>query len=331
LKETKMDGQAESAPEQGGLIDLASFLDTPVKESEKKEDEDQTTDESTDNANPGEDDTEEAEPSEQEESDEPQGDEEEEPAPAAKVAFKVKGDDGTEETVELSQDELPAAFLRQKDYTKKTQALAERESQAVAFIKSKHDEFRNHYLSQAELARAAVVQMAGIRSESEMAQLASTDPASWVAEQQRQQTISAFINNLDQQINGEKQRALQEQSQAQQQSLQQQYQATWAELAKEKIDKQALAKIYDSVTKNYGYSAEELSSVYDHRLVKVLRDATAYQALKAQKPAVTKHIIDAPKIPSRQSNPAQERRDKALNDRFRNGRAKLDDLAQLLR
>ena len=307
-----------SALESGGLSDLADFLsDTPELESEEELSDD-TVDESTGDADNEEDTNDEQ-------------DETEEPAPVAKITFKVKGDDGVEETVEASTDELAASYMRQKDYTKKTTALADRESQAVQFLTQKHEEIRNQYLSQAETARAAVAQMAGLKSESELADLAQTDPAAWVAESQRQKQINAFINGLDRQIHGERNKAAQEAQQRQAQHLNQQYQTSWAELAKAKIDKPALEKIYGATNKNYGFSQEELGNVYDHRLVTMMRDAAAYRDLQAQKATVTKKVQDAPRMPSKQSSPAQERHEQALTNRFKTGRAKLNDLAAFLR
>lgn len=78
-------------------------------------------------------------------------------------------------------------------------------------------------------------------------------------------------------------------------------------------------------------SAIELANVYDHRLVRALRDAAAYQALKAQKPAVMQKAQNAPRMPSKQAAPAQVRRDQAIEQKFKSGRAKLNDLAAFLR
>ena len=66
-------------------------------------------------------------------------------------------------------------------------------------------------------------------------------------------------------------------------------------------------------------------------MVRVLKDALAYQSLKAQKPAVMQKAQSAPRMPSRQAAPAQERIDKALDNKFKSGRAKLNDLAAYLR
>lgn len=321
-----MPGHADSAPE-AGLEALASFLsDTPEKEPDE---------EALNADSPPHEDTEEDATTQQDEDeesdDEPSEDEESPPTPERKIKVAIKSDEGEEQELEVSEEELVKGYHRQQDYTKKMQALAERESQAFEFLKSKHDESRQQYLSQAELARAAVANMAGIKTDAELAQLANSDPAAWVAEIQRQKEISNYLNQLDQQINGERQRAYQEQTERQSKTLQEQYQKAWTVLAKEKIDKPALAKIYTDAKSLYGFTDEDLGAIYDSRLVMAFRDAAAYQALKSQKAEVTKKAVDAPRLPNKQATPANERRQQKLNDRFKGGRAKLSDLADLLR
>jgi len=325
-----MDGHAESAPESGGLSDLVSFLaDTPDEESTDQKEANQA-EEST-----GEEADTDAEANDEQDIDPDapdDGEDVDEPAPVeAKITFKVKGEDGKEETVEATTEDIAKSYMRQQDYTKKTQALAERETQAVQFLTQKHEEIRANYLQQAELTRAAVVQMAGIKTEAEMAQLANSDPAAWVAENQRQRQINSYLNTLNQQIEGEKQQAQAQAEQRIQQQIKQQFDAAWAELSKDGIDKPKLQKIYGDASSNYGFTDAELANVYDPRLVRVLRDAAAYRTLQAQKPAVMQKVQNAPRMPSRQSAPAQERRDQALEQKFKTGRAKLNDLAAFLR
>jgi hypothetical protein len=321
--------QAESsALETNDLAGLADFLsDTQEIESEE-ESSDDTVDEST-----GEEaDTEEATNDEQTEDDAEESEESDEPAPVEKkITIKVKGEGGTDETLELTQEDIAASYLRQRDYTRKTQELAKRENDAVQFLTQKHEEIRNQYVSQAELSRAAVAQMAGIRSEAEMAQLANSDPAAWVAENQRQRQISSFLNQLDQQITGEKQQAKAQLDQRDAQAKNDAYEEAWQALSKDGIDKPKLAKIYGGITEKYGVTNEELATVYDHRFVQIMKDAVAYRELQAKKPAITKQVQNAPRMPSRQAQPAQERRDQVLNNKFKNGSAKLNDLAAFLR
>lgn len=324
-----MENEHASALESNGLSDLASFLDTsettPEEENEANQDDSETLD-SEDNSDESNDEQEdgEAEDSQEDEADK-------EPTPVAKITFKVKGEDGAEETIEATPEDLAKSYMRQADYSRKTQALAERESEAVKMLTEKHESIRASYLSQAELTRAAIANMAGIKTEQEMAQLANTDPASWVAENQRQNSINSYLSQLDNQIKGEKQQAQAQAEQAAQAQRAQMFEKSWQELSKDGIDKPKLQKIYGDVSKSYGFSDEELGSVMDHRMVKVMKDAVAYRELQAQKAVVTKKVAEAPKMPSRQNAPAKERTDKALEGKFKSGRAKLNDLAAFLR
>ena len=322
------EGHAESAPGTDGLADLASFIvDNPELESEDEEDG------TTADTDPDEDTSEEADDQpDSDEDKEPSEDDKTDPAPDRKIKVSLKGDDGIETETEVSESELIKGYHRQSDYTKKMQSLSEREGQAVQFLKSKHDEIRNQYTEQAEFYKTAVTQMAGLRSESEMAQLAQHDPAAWVAENQRQQSVRTFLSNLDNSIKGERSQAQQEAERTRNESIKGMTERAWSELSKEKIDRPALTKIYGDTSKTYGFSPEELGNVYDPRLVKMMRDATAYQALKAKAPEVTRKAEAAPRMPSsKQATPAQERQKQQLNDRFKGGRGKLNDLAALLR
>lgn len=307
-----MDGHAESAPEAGDLADLASFLDTseqePNEELEADTSDDSTTEEgdTEDSENDGQDESkDDGEPSDDE-------GEDTDPAPERKVKVTVKADDGTETTEEVPESELVKGYQRQADYTRKTQALATRESEAVEFLKTKHEEVRSHYLQQAEVTRAAVVQMAGIKTEQEMAQLANTDPAAWVAESQRQKAIATYLSQLDQQINGEKQAAQQEQLQRQTQQKQQAYQKAWMELSQDGIDKPKLADIYAKSEKLYGFTPAELSEVYDARMVRVLKDAAAFRELQAQSLRLPRKCKMPPSCNQGNQHPRKNARPKSL-------------------
>ncbi len=323
-----MSGHADTAPDS--LSDLASFLgDTPDAESP---DEDMEHDESDDSTAEG--DTEDEESDGQEESDDDESDDEEAedtPAPERKLKVTVKGDDGTDQEIEVDEAEVVKGYQRQADYTRKTQELAQREHQAVEILKAKHDEFAQDYLSKAEASRAAIVQLAGLRGEDEMAQLAQSDPAAWVAENQRRQSIAAVLGQLDQQISAERQEIERRQAEAMQQARSEMFQRTWAELQKDGIDREKLGKAYSDVSKAYGFSGDELAQVLDHRQVRVMLDALAYRQLKEQKAVVQKKVDAAPKLPQKATPTVKDRKSQQLEGRFKGGRAKLGDLASYLR
>ena len=323
-----MSGHADTAPDS--LSDLASFLgDTPDAESP---DEDMEHDESDDSTAEG--DTEDEESDGQEDSDDDESKDEEAedtPAPERKLKVTVKGDDGTDQEIEVDEAEVVKGYQRQADYTRKTQELAQREHQAVEILKAKHDEFAQDYLSKAEASRAAIVQLAGLRGEDEMAQLAQSDPAAWVAENQRRQSIVAVLGQLDQQISAERQEIERRQAEAMQQARSEMFQRTWAELQKDGIDREKLGKAYSDVSKAYGFSGDELAQVLDHRQVRVMLDALAYRQLKEQKAVVQKKVDAAPKLPQKATPTVKDRKTQQLEGRFKGGRAKLGDLASYLR
>lgn len=315
-----MDGQA-IAPEMSGVGDLADFLsDKPEAEPHDEEDQQNVGQEDQD----GEQDD---QPGESEGDSEPK----DAPTPDRTFKVKVKGDDGADTEKEVTEKELLDGYMMRQDYTRKTQGLADREREVTQQLSAKFEEHRNHYLHEAQLARAAIVQLAGLRSAEEMAHLAHQDPAAWVAENQRQQTILTTVSALDERIRAEQSHL----AQAQQGRTQQAYESAWQELSKSGIDRQQLAEIYQKTCDSYGFKMEDFSAIYDPRAVKVLKDNIAMReelaAIKEKAKAVTKQAQEAPRIPNKQAQAASERKARDLNSRFKSGNAKLADLASFLK
>ena len=314
-----MSGQAESAP--GNLDDLASFLeDKPLEASDEQEDD----------ATPQEDSQEEPDEAESavDESEAEATEEEAEDQPSATFKVTVKGEDGADQTLDVDQKELIAGYQRQRDYTVKTQALAERERQAFEVVTQEIEKSRAHYMQQAQLAHMAVRELAGMRSDEEMAVLAQTDPSLWVQEQQRAAAVRTRLQQIQQGVQSEQAQAQQMQAQQRQQL----FSKAWDVLQEKGIDKPKLAGIYQEASKRYGFGEQEFANVYDPRIVMALRDAVAYRALHDKKPAVQQKAQAAPKLPATKQPVARsETKIKQLETRFaRKGGAKLDDLAAYL-
>ena len=109
------------------------------------------------------------------------------------------------------------------------------------------------------------------------------------------------------------------------------FRATWATLQAEGFDKPKLEALYSKAAKTYQLTGEQLGNVMSATEIRILRDAVAYQELKAHKADVTKRADKAPPLPAqRQTAPKDEQRTKALNNRFASGKAKLSDLAAYL-
>ena len=314
-----MSGQAESAP--GNLDDLASFLeDKPLEASDEQEDD----------ATPQEDSQEEPDEAESavDESEAEATEEDAEDQPSATFKVTVKGEDGADQTLDVDQKELIAGYQRQRDYTVKTQALAARERQAFEVVTQEIEKSRAHYMQQAQMAHMAVRELAGMRSDEEMAVLAQTDPSLWVQEQQRAAAVRTRLQQIQQGVQSEQAQAQQMQAKQRQQL----FSKAWDVLQEKGIDKPKLAGIYQEASKRYGFGEQEFANVYDPRIVLALRDAVAYRALHDKKPAVQQKAQAAPKLPATKQPVARsETKIKQLETRFaRKGGAKLDDLAAYL-
>ena len=254
--------------------------------------------------------------------------EEAEDQPSATFKVTVKGEDGADQTLDVDQKELIAGYQRQRDYTVKTQALAERERQAFEVVTQEIEKSRAHYMQQAQLAHMAVRELAGMRSDEEMAVLAQTDPSLWVQEQQRAAAVRTRLQQIQQGVQSEQAQAQQMQAQQRQQL----FSKAWDVLQEKGIDKPKLAGIYQEASKRYGFGEQEFANVYDPRIVLALRDAVAYRALHDKKPAVQQKAQAAPKLPATKQPVARsETKIKQLETRVaRKGGAKLDDLAAYL-
>ncbi|PNG53181.1 MULTISPECIES: hypothetical protein [unclassified Variovorax] len=329
-----MPGQADSAP--ATVDDLASFLvENPEADQSGTSRRDAELDEQPDNSEIDEnpDDEPEEDPDKPEDDPEdPEVDPEDEPEKGRQgLKFKVpvKGEDGADTTIEVDEKELIAGYQRHADYTRKTQELGNREREAVQAVSKRLDEGRNYYLQQATLAHDAIQQLAGLKSEAEMAQLAVTDKAAWIEESARSTAVKNVLQQLRYGMELEKNQAEQEARQQAEVSVQQ----AWGTLRKEGINSTAdLGEIFKGIISKYGVPAERFKKITDPSLVLIMRDAMAFHELQNKaKTTVKQKVQNAPKLPpQRQSVPKGEKVNKAVSQRFKTGRAKVDDLAAFL-
>jgi hypothetical protein len=315
-------GQADTGPET--IDDLAQFLvDNPEADGSEPAEEKRGKASEESQEDNSEESTEEA--TAEDESEEDTSEEAEKQPSGLKFKVPVKGEDGAESTIEVDEKELIAGYQRHADYTRKTMELGNKEREITQAVAKRLDEGQNYYLQQAQVARAAVLQLAGLRSPQEMAQLAATDPSSWAAETERANLVRGVIAQIEQGMQHEQQKSVAQRKA----EADLQVSKAWGILGSKGIDKPALVKIYDTVREKYGVPAERLANVTDPALIEIFRDAAAYQGLKDKKAAVVKKAQEAPRLPAqRQSVPKNEQANKRLQQRFSSGRAKLGDLAK---
>lgn len=324
-----IDGQAEMAP--SAEDDLVSFLvdnedaDTPQDaptNGDEPNDELDTSD--TDNT---EDDPADGDDGEDDKSDADEPDDKAKPTSGLKFKVPVKGEDGAESTIEVDEKELIAGYQRHSDYTRKTQDLARQRDEVQTVAQQEVEQTRNAFLTQAQIMQQAVRHVAGLMSPQEMAALAQTDPAAWVAQNAREQQVNGIL----QQMAHAAQQTEQQGKQQQAQQIQAQFQQAWGVLGQQGIDKTKLQGIFEGTHKRYGVPMERFAQLYDPKLVLIMRDAIAYQELKDKKEAVTKKVTAAPRLPpQRQNVPAAEKANQQIEKRFRSGNASLRDLARFV-
>jgi len=207
--------------------------------------------------------------------------------------FKVKVDN---EEIEVTLEELQQGYSRTKDYTKKTQALAETRK-AVEAEKARIEEakqLRDTYAQRLQV----IEQMLNQNPDNEnLAELKESDPIGYaikVAERaEREKQLQA--------VQAEKQRIAQQQQSEQQEQLKN-HLASEAQKLKEWIPefrdeaKADLArKEIRTYAKSIGFTDEELASVYDARAVQTLYKAMQYEKLMKGKTVATKKVTEAPK------------------------------------
>ena len=243
------------------------------------------------------------------------------------IKVTVKGDDGSDETREVSEKELVKGYMLQADYSRKRAADEQQKNEISQRALNALETQRIRQLEELQFYEQAYRRHAGIRSPEEMATLARNDPATWVQEQQRQQLIAEDSQRLRADIQAKKGELEHTRSAQQQQAFSQ----AWGVLGQHGIDKPKLRKIFDETTKHFGIPEERYANIDDPKLVLILQAATKYMELKAQTADATRAAKGAPRLPAqRQPVPRNERLAKQIDARFKGGRAKVADLAAYL-
>jgi hypothetical protein len=217
----------------------------------------------------------------EETSEEQSGEEEEQEEQEQPQTFTVKID-GKEVAVTL--DELQKGYSRTQDYTRKTQQIAEVRKQVEQETQAVRAE-RGQY---AQLLGALQAQLQASEPQVDLDRLYNEDPIEWVRQKEvlRERQEKAYA------IQAEQQRLIQLSQQEQQQSMQQHLESQkdallaalpeWRDPKKAKLEK---AMLIESA-KSAGFSDEDLKSVYDHRLVLLLRKAALFDQMVSKRQGI---------------------------------------------
>ena len=265
------------APEKG-----QAELDETQPAEESEEDSEAAASEEDDS---GVEDAPDDESSEEQSEEEEEQEEQEQPQ-----TFTVKVD-GKEVSVTL--DELQKGYSRTQDYTRKTQQIAEVRKQVEQETHAVRAE-REQY---AQLLGALQAQLQSSEPQVDLERLYHEDPIEWVRQKEvmreRQEKLGAIQSEqqrLSQVAQYEQQRAMEAQLASQQEALLAAL-PDWKDPKKAKAEK---ALVIESA-KAAGFTDEDLKSVYDHRLVLLLRKAAMYDQMVSKRQGIKPVVNNGPR------------------------------------
>ncbi len=226
---------------------------------------------------------------EEESAEEQSGEDEQSEEQEQPQTFTVKLD-GKEVSVTL--DELQKGYTRTQDYTRKTQQIAEVRKQVEQETQAVRAE-RQQY---AQLLGALQAQLQATEPQVDLDRLYHEDPIEWVRQkevmrerQEKAYAIQAEQQRLNQISAIEQQRAMEEQLSSQKDALLAAL-PEWRNPEKAKAEKALVVKS----AKAAGFSDEDLKSVYDHRLVLLLRKAGLYDQMMSKRQGI-KPVTNGPR------------------------------------
>ena len=185
------------------------------------------------------------------------------------------------EEVEVTIDELQNSYSRQKDYTRKTQELAQ---QRKTVEEQQSEVAKNEAIYKELLPKMEVALNEGLGEEPDWNALYQADPIGYVRErdlwnekQQKLQAVQAEQTRLQE----EDQVKQQEQIQKYMQYGEKQILNHVPEWKDKTIQQEEKLAIRDHAINDLGFTAEEINQVYDYRLLLGLRNS--YLQTKTQK------------------------------------------------
>jgi len=231
--------------------------------------------------------------------------------------FKVKA---AGEEIEVELDELISGYQRSKDYTQKSQALAEQRKEVEA---------RQAQLAEVQAEREAYATRltaldnflaAQLGDNVNMAELKETDPIGYAVKSAERVELEAQRKA----VQAEKDRIAQKQ-QADNEARLQAYLKQEAELLKQKLPEMAgekgnaIKRDILNYAKASGYSDEQLSKLYDHKVVVDLYKSMMYDRLMEAKPDAMKKVQAAPKTlkAGTTPQPSKSQQDKKVMQRLK--------------
>ena len=306
--------------ENGSLTPIQSvenaFLDALTPEEEKQEVQEteatEIAEEETESEIPEEETLEEGEEETEEQSDEVETEDDEEEEPEL-YAVKIDGQD-----YQVSLEELKSGYSRQKDYTRKTQELAElrkvTESQGQDLNAKLNEISEEKALYSELLPKMKAMINNNLREEPDWQYLIDNQPQEYMREKRKWDQMQETLKFADAEMERLKQEDLQAQQVERQrqilegQKLISERLPSWNDVKVAQDEAQSMA-LY--AKEDLGFTAEELSQISDGRLVLLLRDAWQFSKTKKARSRKPK---EAPARVAKPGNSTKIKSNKPLND-----------------
>lgn len=196
---------------------------------------------------------------------------------------------------EISLEQLREERMLKADYTRKQQELAEQRRQTETMTQQAVEKERTAYLSTLEALQESIIQAASPELASvDWNKLAQENPAEYVRLSNRAREVNAALERV---------RFEQEKVQHQQAKERDERLAKAVAESQTKL-REAIPNWSDDLytalqkrgTDTYGFKAEEIGQVWDHRVMQVLHDAHQFRLLKEQKPKTEETVKTLPPV-----------------------------------
>lgn len=226
---------------------------------------------------------------------------------------KIKLDDGSE----LSIGEIKKGYLRQADYTKKTQELAAEKAQLGTMEQAKV-EIRNQSLNEIGKIKHQLATHWKYNFDINWQQLAADDPYEYAQKKEQAATFESQVQQLAQletALKQENERIEREAFVANQQRAREEIVQKFPEFG----NKETATPILKGMTKylsDNGFSKEEIEGIADSRVLSILYSAYKAQTTAQAVPAAKAAIADKPKISAPVNRPHGNSKTEATRKTF---------------
>lgn len=209
---------------------------------------------------------------------------------AASVTDETEVDLGDGRKLPLA--ELKSGYLRQADYTRKTQEVAEARRR-VAEKDSQLDGAVKNVIQRFEVLEQVLAKAVPPPPSVEMA---AQDPFGYQEQQARHIDAMQKLQAVQQQLAEAKgtEKSLTEQKEQERRKAEFEALVAWKPDLADPTKRETFGRGLMAAAERYGYTKDDFNQLWDHRLIKVLDDARRYQDLKAKAPATVQKARKAP-------------------------------------